>query len=256
MKAFKKGEIDLLAVDDQQDILELSQIFLEQHSENINVDTTTNPEEAITQIFEQPYDAVLSDYDMPQMTGVELLQQVRQKDQDLPFILYTGKGTEEIAQEAIEAGVTDYQQKEPGSDVYKVITNKIETAVQNYREKEQNQIFNEIVEHSENPILVTDNQSRIVYANQTFEKITGHQKEKIIGENPNILSSGIHNNELFEEMYQKLNNGETYQINNMTNIDKNGNQYTHDQQIIPITIHGNTPEYFAAISTIKQEPKP
>lgn len=50
-------------------------------------------------------------YDMPRQTGIEFLETVREEYPGLPFILYTGKGSEEVAADAISAGVFDYLQK-------------------------------------------------------------------------------------------------------------------------------------------------
>lgn len=66
---------------------------------------------------------------MPELNSLELLQAVRETNPDLPFILYTGRGSEEIASEAISAGVTDYVQKEASSDHYQVLANSVENAI-------------------------------------------------------------------------------------------------------------------------------
>jgi DNA-binding NtrC family response regulator len=60
---------------------------------------------------------------------LEFLDRLRQHRSELPFILFTGKGNEEIASEAITAGVTDYLQKETGTDQYRVLANRIHNSV-------------------------------------------------------------------------------------------------------------------------------
>jgi len=211
---------------------------------------------ARTKIFEGNYDAVISDYDMPEMTGIELLEDIREKNSNLPFVLYTGRGTEEVAANAISKGVTDYYQKEAGTEQYKVIANKIQRSVHNYREKERKEIFEEVVENSENPILVTNHDSEIMYVNPAFENVTGYTEEEVMGENPRILSSGDHPKEVFGEMYESLNNGEDIVIENMTNLDKEGVRYVHDLQIMPIsTLDHDEIEYFAGISKVLDKPK-
>jgi signal transduction histidine kinase len=73
----------------------------------------------------ETFDCVVSDYEMPGPDGIEFLERVRQEYGDLPFVLFTGKGTEEIASEAISAGVTDYLQKDTGTEQYSVLANRI-----------------------------------------------------------------------------------------------------------------------------------
>lgn len=70
---------------------------------------------------------------MPQMNGLNFLEAVREDYPGLPFILFTGKGSEDIAEQAINAGVTSYLQKEGGSSNYTVLANHIENAVSQYR---------------------------------------------------------------------------------------------------------------------------
>lgn len=247
---FGVQEIDLMLIDDSIDILELSETVLSRERDHFNVTSTTDPQKALEKLEEGHLDAMISDYDMPQMTGIELLQEVREVDQDLPFILYTGKGTEEVAVDAIKAGVTDYFQKEAGTEHYSLIANSIENSVESYRDNERSQLLRKIVDKSDHPIIVTNTDSEIVYVNPAHEEITGYSLEEVIGENPNMFSSGEHPPELFEEMYQALNSGEEFEINNMRNENRQGDIYKMDQQIIPVSIHGNNPDYFAAIADL------
>jgi len=69
--------------------------------------------------------------------GGQVLDAVRAERPDLPFILYTGKGSEEVAGEAISAGVIDYLQKELGTDQYAILANRIENAVSAYRSRRE-----------------------------------------------------------------------------------------------------------------------
>jgi PAS domain S-box len=69
---------------------------------------------------------------MPDQNGLEFLRTVRETHPELPFILFTGKGSEEIASEAISAGVTDYLQKR-GSEQYDRLATRIGHAVAQYR---------------------------------------------------------------------------------------------------------------------------
>lgn len=155
MKGFEDDGIEVLAVDDDVDLLELSKLFLEKNAEGMAVTTTSNPTEIAEQVASGDYDAVVSDYNMPEMNGIEVLEGVREIDENFPFILYTGEGTEDVAQEAISKGVTNYQQKESSTDHYAVLAKAIEDSVEGYRNRTQNEIFRELVEQSENPTVIT-----------------------------------------------------------------------------------------------------
>jgi len=100
----------ILYVDDEEALLEIGRIFLERAG-GIAVDITANPHEALRMILAGRYDAVVTDYQMPEMDGIELLKQVRKAGLQVPFIIFTGKGREEVAIEALNNGADFYLQK-------------------------------------------------------------------------------------------------------------------------------------------------
>ncbi|PKL61633.1 MAG: hypothetical protein CVV31_10550 [Methanomicrobiales archaeon HGW-Methanomicrobiales-2] len=100
----------ILYVDDEEALLDIGRIFLERAG-GIAVDTTASPHEALRMILTGCYDAVVSDYQMPEMDGIELLKQVRKAGNRVPFIIFTGRGREEVAIEALNNGADFYLQK-------------------------------------------------------------------------------------------------------------------------------------------------
>ncbi|WP_136716159.1 PAS domain S-box protein [Halorientalis salina] len=129
MSRMDGGSVRVLHVDDEPDLVELSATYLERERADLTVVTETSAADALGRLDGAAIDCVVSDYDMPGMDGLEFLEAVRESHPELPFILFTGKGSEEIASEAITAGVTDYIQKEVGADQYTVLANRIERAV-------------------------------------------------------------------------------------------------------------------------------
>ncbi|MDD1685816.1 response regulator [Methanoregula sp.] len=102
--------ISLLYVDDEPELLKIAKIFLEREGD-IFVTTTTSSMECLDMLADQSFDAIISDYQMPGMDGIELLKQVRGRGLSTPFILFTGKGREEVVIEAINHGADFYLQK-------------------------------------------------------------------------------------------------------------------------------------------------
>ena len=127
--------IRVLHVDDDLDFADLTAEFLERKNERMRVETTDRVADAFDRIGD--VDCVVSDFDMPGTNGIEFLKRIRDDHPDLPFILFTGKGSEDVASDAIAAGVTDYLQKDPGSGQYTVLANRIENAVEKYRATER-----------------------------------------------------------------------------------------------------------------------
>ncbi|WP_242493441.1 GAF domain-containing protein [Haloarcula hispanica] len=127
------NRIRILHVDDEPGFAEMASEFLEREDDRFAVETETSVSEGHTRLAESDFDCIISDHDMPDQNGIEFLESVREEYPDLPFILYTGKGSEEIASSAISAGATDYLQKQSGTSQYTVLSNRIRNAVEQYR---------------------------------------------------------------------------------------------------------------------------
>ena len=141
MELSAQRELRVLHVDDDPSITDLTQTFLEREDDRFAVRTATSADEGLQLLAESEIDCIVSDYQMPGINGIEFLESVAEDHPDLPFILYTGKGSEEIAGEAIRAGVTDYLQKESGTDHYALLANRIVHAVNSQRREQRIQFF-------------------------------------------------------------------------------------------------------------------
>jgi PAS domain S-box-containing protein len=129
--------IRVLHVDDEQSFSELVATVLERENPRFTVETATGPSRGLEFLADNHVDCIVSDYDMPGQNGIAFLKTVREIDEDLPFILYTGKGSEEVASDAILAGVSDYLQKKAGTEQYELLANRIRNAVDKSRATER-----------------------------------------------------------------------------------------------------------------------
>lgn len=121
-----RQQIQVLHVDDDPNLTDLIKTFLERKDDHFIVETATDADEGLKLISNRSPDCIVSDYNMPRMDGIELLQTVRERYPDLPFILFTGRGSETVASEAIAASVTDYLQKESGAEQYELLAHRIQ----------------------------------------------------------------------------------------------------------------------------------
>jgi len=100
----------VLYVDDEELLLEISRKFLEKDG-TMAVTTVSSARSALAEIDAAPFDAVISDYQMQDMDGITFLKGVRARSPDLPFILFTHRGRDEVAMEAFRNGADFYIQK-------------------------------------------------------------------------------------------------------------------------------------------------
>lgn len=182
----KTDTIHILHVDDDPSLNDMVATFLEREDDRITVQTATSAESGREMLADHNIDCVVSDYEMPGDDGIEFLQSVREEQPDLPFILYTGKGSEEVASDAISAGVTDYLQKESGTDQYTILANRVENAVERYRaECEAAQTRTQlraISENSTDAIVIIDADSYIQFANPAVEDHFGYTPSELQGQ--------------------------------------------------------------------------
>jgi PAS domain S-box-containing protein len=180
------NDINILHIDDEPSFADLTARFLEREDDRFTVEKATSPDRGLELISDCPPDCIVSDYNMPGMDGIELLEAVRDKHPELPFILYTGRGSEEVASKAISAGVTDYIQKQRGTDHYLLLANRIENAVTNYRSqrlakqrKERLELFFE-----ESPLgsIQWDDSFRFERVNGKAEELLGYSETELRGE--------------------------------------------------------------------------
>ena len=131
------SHITVLHVDDEPDFLDVTAELLEQQSSDFNIITETSGTEALERLAASDVDCIVSDYKMPEQDGIELLEAVRETYPDVPFILFTGQGSETVASDAIAAGATDYLRKGHGTERYELLANRIKNAVDQYRTSQQ-----------------------------------------------------------------------------------------------------------------------
>ena len=180
------GSIKVLHVDDEPDFGELVSVYLEREGD-IDVVTETSAEAGLERLEAETIDCVVSDYDMPGKDGLEFLEEVRETYPSLPFILFTGKGSEEIASDAISSGVTDYLQKKGGKEQYKVLANRVENVTRRYHAEKEMSRGLRAIETAREGISFLDNDGRFVYVNHAYADIYGYDREELVGKHWEML---------------------------------------------------------------------
>ena len=178
--------IDVLHVDDDPAVLDLTAAFLDRELDGVDVTGLTEPEAALDRLDAERFDCVVSDYDMPGTNGLEFFEAVRADHPRIPFVLYTGKGSEEIASQALNAGVTGYFQK-GGPEQQRRLANRVEGAVREHRTRAIAERYSTVMEALGYPIYVVDETGTFEFVNEAFAELTGYDREEIRGSKPGLI---------------------------------------------------------------------
>jgi len=175
--------IHVLYVDDDPALVDLVGEYLEREVERLEVDTATDVDEALDRFHDpdEQIDCIVSDHEMSGMDGLAFLRAVRETDPHLPFLIYTGRGSEEVAQEAISQGVTDYMQKARGMAQYAVLANRVVQAVEKYRAERDTRRRLLALETAWQGICIVDRNGEVEYANSAFLDLYGYREEQLLG---------------------------------------------------------------------------
>ena len=125
-------EFRVLHVDDEEVQLSFTKRFLEELDGEIQVFSAKDSREVLSRLVSESFDCVVSDYQMPVMDGIELARRIRDTS-DVPIIIYTGRGSEEVAERAFEVGIDDYIRKEIDPSHYQVLARRIRVAIEKHR---------------------------------------------------------------------------------------------------------------------------
>ena len=174
--------IRVLYVDDEPLQLRVTKQFVEELDESIVIETVNTPKEVLRLIDIDHFDCILSDYQMPDVNGIELAQKIRAKS-DVPIIIYTGRGSEEVAEKAFGAGIDDYIRKELDPSHYRIIVKRIKHVVERQRARsallQSEDKYKTLVTHSTQAILVLQD-GHLKFVNPKGIEISGFLEEELL----------------------------------------------------------------------------
>ncbi len=175
----------VLCVDDEPAFLEIAQQYLSKLGAH-EIDTSVSVRDALARTASRRYDVIVSDYQMPDIDGLEFLRAIRESGDSTPFIVFTGKGREDVVIDALNLGADFYLQK--GGDpraLFTELENMIERLVahsdarRNLADSEEK--YKAIFENTGSAMITTDLEGNVILANREFEMLTGLRKEEIEG---------------------------------------------------------------------------
>lgn len=182
----KKVPIRVLHVDGDVGFLKVAKQSLEMQGD-FQVDTALSVKEATKKIRKKTFDAIVCDYRMPEKDGLDFLKELRGKGNNVPFIMFTGKGREEVAIKALNYGVDQHLSKTGDSEtVYAELAHNIRKVVKRNQmeeafrrsEQEKSAILNSMVEF----VVHYERNLRMLWVNKAAVESVGLTPEQMVGQ--------------------------------------------------------------------------
>ncbi len=178
----------VLVVDGEPALLELTRIYLEQ-SGDLQVEVTPSPLQGLDMLAAAPYDAVVAGYEMPEMDGIAFLREVRRRGMDIPLIIFSDRGREEVIDEAIDNGADFFLLKSdnPGSRFAGLRNMILQGIRQRQAEAEVQQsrnMYRSIFENTGSATIIIEADMTVALANSEAVRLTGYTREEVEGKIP------------------------------------------------------------------------
>jgi PAS domain S-box-containing protein len=224
-----EAALKVLHVDDDLNDLKVAEQCLKMQG-RFRVDTARSVEEAMEMMEKETYDAIISGYQMPGKDGLEFLKELREKGNGTPFIIFTGKGREEIAVKALNLGAAGYFDKhgEPET-VYGGLAHGIRQAAERKkadmeiweREEKLRAVFGSLPD----AITVSDLHGNILDCNEAALRLMGYSsKEEIVDRNRLEFIAEKDRESALKSLKMAFEQGTTKNVE-YTFLKKNGEEY-------------------------------
>jgi PAS domain S-box-containing protein len=182
----EKSKICVLHVDDEPALLRVTKQCLELEG-MFQVDSVSSVEEALAKLEKERYDAVVSDYQMPGKDGLEFLKELRESGNSVPFIMFTGKGREEVAIRALNLGANQYLNKTGETEtVYTELAHTITELAKTEKAEEllrlSEERYRNLFENAKDVIILFDLKGNVTSVNKGAEEY-GFNRSGMLGKN-------------------------------------------------------------------------
>ena len=175
----------VLILDDQQDLLDITRLFLERFGE-MNVDTAKTAKEALAKMKDRIFDALVVDFDLPDISGIEFLKIVRAKGDTTPIIIFTGVGRENAAIEALNNGADFFLKK--GEDPHAQFRNMVHMINQAVERRSMGRaigtserLLSETIAFFSEPAYALDREGKVIAWNRAMAEFTGIEAKNMLG---------------------------------------------------------------------------
>ncbi|NIO37206.1 PAS domain S-box protein [Candidatus Bathyarchaeota archaeon] len=176
---------EVLIVDDERDFLKMAKECLESRG-NFRAETALSVEDAMRKLKKKNYEVIISDYVMPSKNGLEFLRDLRSSGNNVPFIIFTGKGREEVAIKALNLGASQYLNKNGDPEtVYGQLAHSVRQVVQRKSARDRlrasEERYRNLFEMAPDGIVTLDMKGVITSCNAAVMRLTGYYRDEVVG---------------------------------------------------------------------------
>ena len=175
----------VLIIDDQQDLLDITRLFLERFGE-MSVETAKSAKEALARMKDRSFDALVVDFDLPDISGIEFLKIIRAKGDTTPIIIFTGVGRENAAIEALNNGADFFLKK--GEDPHAQFRNMVHMINQAVERRSMGRaigtserLLAETISFFSEPAYALDREGKVIAWNHAMTEFTGIDAKNMLG---------------------------------------------------------------------------
>lgn len=250
------SKVRLLYVEDDNSIRAELQEVLEGECNELIV--AKDGEEGFTQYKDSRPDIILTDIRMPKVDGLDMSKKIREEDNDIPIIISSAFNDISFLHESISIGVTNYLLKPINLEsLFTTLEKTAKSVVIREKLKENEQILEQYKEVVDVSAIVSkaDKKGNITYVNDAFVKISGYERNELIGRNHNIIRSPETPKAIFKDLWKTILSKKRWR-GVVKNRAKDGSAYFVDSTITPILdVNDEIVEFISLRKNITQSEK-
>ena len=209
----------IMHIDDNYDALKLLEL---KFKNSFEIASVQDPEEALSMLEYTKFDLIITDYDLPVLTGLDLLKRIKKKYPEVPVIFYTGQGNEKVAREAFICGVSDYIKKSIREIAHwekfeNAIRNAIEKRITAEKAKESQRRLETLIQNIPGMVYRCKNDKSwtMEFVSENVIQLTGYTPEELVDNNSVTYSSLIHPDDrkpIWSDIQDRILNGKSFNM--------------------------------------------